>query len=176
MHLFFFLEMLTLVSWVFSIYLTCNIYIIISNELSGCGWRASAASRGGRGQCLRPGRTGWWSLFIRRGTGGCGITLLSLSGKVYAKSSADSRTSDSGGTVRSCNTGPALFPFQGAGGLMGVCPTNPHVFCGFGEGIRLCPSRRPVGGALGVWGPGPVAKGCPVPVRPEQELDSHCRQ
>ncbi len=35
---------------------------------------------------------------------------------------------------------------------MGVCRTNPHVFCGFGEGIRLCPSRRPVGGALGVWG------------------------
>ncbi len=91
------------------------------------------------------------------------------------ESSADSRTSDSGGTVRSWNTGPALFPFQGAGGFMGVCPTNPHVFCGFGEGIRLCPSRRPVGGALGVWGPGPVAKGCPVPVRPEQELDSHCR-
>ncbi len=61
------------------------------------------------------------------------------------ESSADSRTSDSGGTVRSWNTGPALFPFQGAGGCMGVCPTNPHVFCGFGEGFRLCPSCRPVG-------------------------------
>ncbi len=34
----------------------------------------------------------------------------------------------------------------------------------------------PVGGALGVWGLGPVAKGCPVPVRPEQELGSYCWQ
>ncbi len=96
------------------------------------------------------------------------------------ENSADSRTSDSGGTVRfssrSWHTGPALYPFQGAGGCMGVCPTNPYVFCGFREGIRLCPSRRPVGGVLGVRGPGPVSKGCPVPVRPEQELGSHCRQ
>ncbi len=59
---------------------------------------------------------------------------------------------------------------------MGVCPTNPRVFCGFGEGIRLCPSRHPVGGTLGVRGPGPVAKGCLIPVRPEQELGLHCRQ
>lgn len=28
----------------------------------------------------------------------------------------------------------------------------------------------PVEGALGVWSPEPSAKGCPVPVRPEQEL------
>ncbi len=27
-----------------------------------------------------------------------------------------------------------------------------------------------MGGALGVWGPGPVAKGCPVPVQPERSL------
>ncbi len=96
------------------------------------------------------------------------------------ENSADGRTSDSGGIVRflsrSWHTGPALYHFQGAGGCMGVCPTNPHVFCGFGEVIRLCPSRHPVGGALGVWGPGPAAKGCPVPVRPEQELGSNCRQ
>ncbi|XDV25050.1 hypothetical protein PO909_029047 [Leuciscus waleckii] len=31
-------------------------------------------------------------------------------------------------------------------------------------------------GALGVWGPGPFAKGCPVPVQPEQELGLHCQQ
>ncbi len=40
------------------------------------------------------------------------------------ENSADSRTSDSGGTVRfssrSWHTGPALYPFQGAGGCMGV--------------------------------------------------------
>ncbi len=59
---------------------------------------------------------------------------------------------------------------------MGVCPTNPHVFCGFGEGIRLCPSGHPVEGTPGVWGPGSFAKGCPVPVRQEQKLGLHCWQ
>lgn len=40
--------------------------------LWGClGWHTSAASRGGQGQCLCNGRPGWWSLFSRRGTGGC---------------------------------------------------------------------------------------------------------
>ncbi|MEQ2304125.1 hypothetical protein AMECASPLE_023776 [Ameca splendens] len=29
---------------------------------------------------------------------------------------------------------------KGTRGFMGVCPTGPHVFCGPGEGIRLCPS------------------------------------
>ncbi|XDV31040.1 hypothetical protein PO909_033817 [Leuciscus waleckii] len=92
-----------------------------------------------------------------------GITLISLHGKVYARvlerrirPRTSDRTSDSGGTVqfssRSWNTGPALYPLQGAGRFMGVCPTNPHVLCGFGEGIRPCPSRHPVEGALGVWG------------------------
>ncbi len=93
---------------------------------------------------------------------------------------AVSRTSESGGTVqfssRSWNTGLDLYPSQGAGGCMGVCPKNPQMFYGFGEGIRLCPSSRPVGGTLGVWHPGPVAKGCPVPVWPEQELGSYFRQ
>ncbi|GAA6103503.1 uncharacterized protein LOC122351062, partial [Tachysurus ichikawai] len=65
---------------------------------------------------------------------------------------------------RSWNTGPSLFPHQVPGGFMGVCPTSPHVFCGSGEGIRLCPSWRPVEGALGVGGPGPSAKGCLVPI------------
>ncbi len=41
---------------------------------------------------------------------------------------------------------------------MGVYPTNPHVFCGFGEGIRLCPSGHPVEGTPGVWGSGSFAK------------------
>ncbi len=59
---------------------------------------------------------------------------------------------------------------------MGVFPTNPHVFCGFGEGIRLCPSGHPVEGTPGVWGPGSFAKGCPVPVRQEQKLGSEGSQ
>ncbi len=45
---------------------------------------------------------------------------------------------------QSWHTGPALYPFQDAGWCMGVCPTNPPVFCRFGEGTRLCPSHHPV--------------------------------
>ncbi|KAI3372506.1 hypothetical protein L3Q82_022982 [Scortum barcoo] len=70
------------------------------------------------------------------------------------------RPSDSGGTMRfssqAWNTGPALYPPQGAGGFMGVCPTSPHVLCGSGEGIRPCPSWYSVGVApceYGVQGP-----------------------
>ncbi|KAI3363121.1 hypothetical protein L3Q82_011774 [Scortum barcoo] len=62
------------------------------------------------------------------------------------------RPLDSGGTMRfsswSWNSGPALYPPQGAGGFMGVCPTSPHVLCGSGEGIRPCPSWYSVGSAL----------------------------
>ncbi|KAI3368351.1 hypothetical protein L3Q82_008056 [Scortum barcoo] len=56
----------------------------------------------------------------------------------------------------SWNSGPALYPPQGAGGFMGVCPTSPHVLCGSGEGIRPCPSWYSVGSApceYGVRGP-----------------------
>ncbi|KAI3362709.1 hypothetical protein L3Q82_001776 [Scortum barcoo] len=58
----------------------------------------------------------------------------------------------------SWNSGPALYPPQGAGGFMGVCPTSPHVLCGSGEGIRPCPSWYSVGSALRVWGPGPLLR------------------
>ncbi|KAI3351307.1 hypothetical protein L3Q82_005853 [Scortum barcoo] len=64
----------------------------------------------------------------------------------------------------SWNSGPALYPPQGAGGFMGVCPTSPHVLCGSGEGIRPCPSWYSVGSAPRVWGPGAFAKGCSVSV------------
>ncbi|KAK3563836.1 hypothetical protein QTP86_002735 [Hemibagrus guttatus] len=37
---------------------------------------------------------------------------------------------------------PALYPPQGARGLVGVCPTSPHVFCGLGEGIRPCQEQE----------------------------------
>ncbi|KAI3361387.1 hypothetical protein L3Q82_013555 [Scortum barcoo] len=91
-------------------------------------------------------------------------------GKVYARvlekeNSADSRIpSDSGGTMRfsswSWNSGPALYPPQGARGFMGVCPTSPHVLCGSGEGIRPCPSNVVFCGrsAPRVWGPGPLLR------------------
>ncbi|KAI3365660.1 hypothetical protein L3Q82_010734 [Scortum barcoo] len=114
-----------------------------------------------------------------------GITLLSLPGRSHARV-LERRIRpivdplDSGGTMRfsswSWNSGPALYPPQGARGFMGVCPTSPsHVLCGSGEGIRPCPSWYSVGSAPRVWGPGAFAKGCSVSVRPEQELGSHCR-
>ncbi|XDV32946.1 hypothetical protein PO909_003592 [Leuciscus waleckii] len=79
-----------------------------------------------------------------------GITLLSLPGKVYARILERRTRPIVEPWIQPWNTGPALYPLQGPGGFMGVCPTNPHVLCGFGEGIRPCPSRRPVEGALGV--------------------------
>ena len=111
----------------------------------------SVASHGSRGQCLRTGRPGWWSPLFKKGdrrvcSNYRGITLLSLPGKVYSRVLERriwliSRTSDSGGTIRLSswpwNTGPALYPPQGAQGFMGVCLTSPHVFCGLGEGIQL---------------------------------------
>ena len=65
----------------------------------------------------------------------------------------------------------ALYPPQGARGFMGVSPTSPHVICGLGPR----PLWHSVGSASGVWGRRPYAKGCTVPVRPEQELGSHCQ-
>ena len=55
-----------------------------------------------------------------------------------------------------------LHPQKGPRGCMGVCPTSPHVFCGCGEGIQLCPSGRLVGGFSGVSGP--LKAGCSLPV------------
>jgi len=97
-----------------------------------------------------------------------GITLLSLPGKVYARvlerrirPIVEPRIQEEqcGFSSRSWNTGLVLYPLQegSAGGFMEVCPTNPHVFCGFGEGIQLCPLRHPLVGALGVLSPGPSA-------------------
>ncbi|KAI3363331.1 hypothetical protein L3Q82_011962 [Scortum barcoo] len=50
---------------------------------------------------------------------------------------------------RSWNTGPALYPpCRVLEGLLGVCPTSPHVLCGSGEGIQpLRPSWYSVGKA-----------------------------
>ncbi|KAI3366188.1 hypothetical protein L3Q82_010000 [Scortum barcoo] len=126
------------------------------------------------GQCLWSGKLGWWSLFLKRGTGEQCIPTTGdhtsqpprevLRQGTGEENSADSRPSDSGGTMRIfvpvvvANTGPALYPPPGAGGFMGVCPTSPHVLCGSGEGIRLCPSWYSVGGAPRVWGPGPLLR------------------
>ena len=114
-----------------------------------------------------------------------GITLLSLPGKVYSgvlerriRPIVEPQIQEEQCVFLSWpqNTGPALYPPQGARGFMGVCPTSPHVFCGLGESIRPCPSWHSVGGAPGVRGRRPSVKGRTVPVRAEQELGSHCRQ
>ena len=47
-------------------------------DVVGLSWLtrlSTAASRGHRGQCPWIGRLGWWSLFLRRGTGGCVPTI-----------------------------------------------------------------------------------------------------
>ncbi|KAI3357005.1 hypothetical protein L3Q82_003642 [Scortum barcoo] len=81
----------------------------------------------------------------------------------------------------SWNSGPALYPPQGAGGFMGVCPTSPHVLCGSGEGIRPCPSwyLYSVGSApheYGVRGPLLRAVRSLYDRSRSLVLASHCRQ
>ena len=39
-----------------------------------------------------------------------------------------------------------------------------YTFCGFGKGVRPCPSGAHAGGASGVQGTGFPDRGCPVPV------------
>ncbi|KAK3511173.1 hypothetical protein QTP70_032217, partial [Hemibagrus guttatus] len=71
-----------------------------------------------------------------------GITLLSLPGKVYSRVlERIVRPLVEPGGAMSWNTGPALYPPQGARGFMGVCPTSPHVFCGLREGFRPLEGR-----------------------------------
>ncbi|KAI3352389.1 hypothetical protein L3Q82_005186 [Scortum barcoo] len=112
-----------------------------------------------------------------------GITLLSLPGKVSRQgtgeeNSADSRPSDSGGTMRfSSRPGPSSILSAGCLRVYGSLPNqSTHVLCGSGEGIRPCPSWYSVGVLRVSMGSGAFAKGCSVSVRPEQELGSHCRQ
>ncbi|KAI3374131.1 hypothetical protein L3Q82_005986 [Scortum barcoo] len=85
-----------------------------------------------------------------------GITLLSLPGKVYARVlerrirpivDPQIQEEQCGFRPGRGTAGPALYPPQGAGGFMGVCPTSPHVLCGSGEGIQPCPSWYSVGSA-----------------------------
>ncbi|KAI3367581.1 hypothetical protein L3Q82_026423 [Scortum barcoo] len=95
---------------------------------------------------------------------------------------ADSRPSDSGGTMRFSvvlvvEHWTSSIPSTGCLRVYGSLPNQSTcalwiwrrhstvslvVFCG--------------GCSMRVWGPGAFAKGCSVSVRPEQELGSHCRQ
>ncbi|KAI3353230.1 hypothetical protein L3Q82_019265 [Scortum barcoo] len=110
-------------------------------------------------------------------------------GKVYARVlerriQADSRPSDSGGTMRfsswSWNTGPtSSIPLHRV--LEGLWefaqPVHVHVLCGSGRRhstvslVVFCGEC-----SMRVWGPGAFAKGCSVSLYDrEQELGSHCR-
>lgn len=84
------------------------------------------------------------------------VTLFSLQG-VQEEDVADTRTSDSGGTVRTSarlqNTGPAPRFTLGAQGFIGDHPTSPQVHCRFGEGVGTCPSIRLGGGGASPVGP-----------------------
>lgn len=79
------------------------------------------------------------------------ITLVSLPGKVYST------------MLGRRNTRPALHSPPCSRGFTGVHSTSPHMLCGFGKGIQMCVLMTPVVGAPGVWGPGPLVRGRPVP-------------
>ncbi|KAI3373757.1 hypothetical protein L3Q82_022339 [Scortum barcoo] len=90
------------------------------------------------------------------------------------ENSADSRTSDSGGTMRFSSLvvehWTSSIPSTGCLRVYGSLPTSPHVLCGSGEGIRPRVPRVVVVfcGVLHEYGVrGPFAKGCSVSVRPE---------
>ena len=95
----------------------------------------------GGGPCIQKG--GSEGVFQLSGGSHASASLGKYSWGTGEGNLADSRTLDPGGTMQFSswpwNTGPALYPPQGARGFMGVCPTSPHVFCGLGEGIRPCP-------------------------------------
>ncbi|KAI3351536.1 hypothetical protein L3Q82_020378 [Scortum barcoo] len=110
----------------------------------------------------RSGKPGWWSLFLKRGTGECvpnyrGITLLSLPGRSHARvlerrirPIVDPRIQEEQCGFRpwSWNTGPTLYsPCRVLEGLWEFAQPVHMCFCGSGEGIRLCPSWYSVGGA-----------------------------
>ncbi|KAI3358077.1 hypothetical protein L3Q82_003088 [Scortum barcoo] len=99
-----------------------------SLDVVGLSWLTRLCNIAWRlGQCLWCGKLGWWSLFLKRGSGECVPTTgdhtsqppqEGLRQGTGEENSADSRPSDSGGTMRfsswSWNTGPALYPPQGA--------------------------------------------------------------
>lgn len=49
------------------------------------------------------------------------------------------------------NLGPALHSCRDPVGVLGVCSSGLHVFCGSGEDLEKCPPGDTFGGAAGVW-------------------------
>ena len=68
----------------------------------------------------------------------------------------------------------ALYHCEGTGGVMRVCPTRLHMFCGSGGGLWPCPSSCPVGTqdtcALGVLSKWPFVTGHSISVLSESEM------
>uniref|UniRef100_A0A3B3C6W3 Reverse transcriptase domain-containing protein n=1 Tax=Oryzias melastigma TaxID=30732 RepID=A0A3B3C6W3_ORYME len=114
-----------------------------------------------------------------------GITLLSLPGKVYARvlerrvhSIVKPQIQD-----KQCGFRPGRGTVDQLYTLFSVLEGSWE----FAHPVHMCfvdlekafdrvPRCVLVEGALGVWGPGSPTQGCPVSVRPEQELGSHGRQ
>jgi len=101
------------------------------------------------------------------------ITLLSLQGESLCQGDGKEaltvgQTSDSRLAVwipsRPWNSGPVLYPRKSTGGVLGVCPTSPHVLCGFREGFGPGPSGVILGSYAGVLGAKLVAMGYAVSV------------
>lgn len=74
--------------------------------LLGClVWYTSLVLHGGRGQCLRNGWPGWWSTFLKKGTGGCSTGGCSTSlGKLCQGAGKEAPTdcwTSGGGAIQS---------------------------------------------------------------------------
>ena len=100
-----------------------------------------------RGQCLWTGRLGWWSLYSKWGTGVCVPTIR--------------------GSHSSSSLGKSI-PSAGCLRVYGSLPVQ--------STCVLWTWRRHLPVSLVAFFGWCSAKGCTVPVRPEQEFGSHCQQ
>ncbi|KAI3376588.1 hypothetical protein L3Q82_016470 [Scortum barcoo] len=135
-------------------------------------------------------KLGWWSLFLKRGTGECVPTTQGdhtsqppregLRQGTGEENSADSRPSgfrrNNAVFVLVVEHWTSSIPSTGCLRVYGSLPNQST--CALWIWRRHSTVSLVVfcGGAPRVWGPGAFAKGCSVSVRPEQELGSHCRQ
>nr|XP_049572422.1 uncharacterized protein LOC125965716 [Syngnathus scovelli] len=113
-----------------------------------------------------------------------GITLLSLSGKIYSgvlerrvrREVKPQIQEEQCGFRPGCGTVDQLYTLgrilEGAWEF--AQPV--HMFCGPGEGVRPCPSGGSVEGPSGVRGAEPTDKGGSVPVSPMPKFGPHFRQ
>ncbi len=112
----------------------CNIAMEVGDSASGLG------------------KKGWWSPFLRRGTGGCvsnyrgshsSASRKSLCQGTGEENLADGRTSDSGGTmrffVRAVKHWTSSIPSLGCSRVRGSSPDKSTCVLWTGECVLLCP-------------------------------------